>query len=1086
MRQTFGNSTLKTNVNLKQNQMRKLLLKHFVAVLLVILTIMQGNGKERSSDSPPNEILSIQVTGKVVDENGSALPGVNILEKGTLNGTVTDAEGRYKITADAAGVLVFSFIGYTTQEESINERTVIDVAMTADVKSLQEIVVVGYGTQKQSSVVASISSVSSKEIVALPVPSVEQALQGRAAGVMVTNNGAPGDAPLVRIRGISSINYAGNPLYVVDGIVGVGTLQLFNNRDVESMEVLKDASSAAIYGSRASNGVVLVTTKKGSRDGKIHVNIDSYVGAQKAWRKLDLLNRDQYLQYGAALTSNAGQAAPPRFSAMNTPIYTGTTQTFAETETDWQKEMFKTAIITQSDVSLSGGNDKSRFFASAGYFKQDGIMQGTGFKRYNLRLNSEHQVLKRLVIGQTLFLANGSQFSEQQPGGRTQVQNMIRMTPYIPLRNPTNVGGYGGDTGADGSDPQNPVRAALQDQQKNGNVRLLGTIYGELSLIEGLKFRSSAGLDYIDSRSYAYAPVYSEGFNGRSQTSISDNRITNNTKIFTNQLTFDKQINKHYINAIAVVEYQTWLTSQLNGSGVTYSLLNKELNALDNKSYSANRTEAALFSYIGRLNYEYNGKYLLSATYRRDGYSVWAAGHKFQNFPSVGLGWRISEENFLKSISAMSEMKIRGSYGVLGSPFNPGYPSQQVIQGSATQYPIGGQLLNGSYYNSLTDKNLNWETTKMTNVGLDLGLYNNSVTFSAEYYIRNTENLIINVQPAPSTGYSGGTPTNVGTMKNWGYDFQLGYNHQSGELRWNANGNIGFIHNKVGQLNSPKATIPAGQNADFGGYNITQTEAGHPVQSFYGWKTDGIYQSQSEIIASDGKPVGGKQELPLNPDGTVDLSQYNNPANIGKFTRPGDIRFQDTNNDGVINDMDKVYLGSFLPKFTYGLNLSANYKGFDMTMFFQGVQGNKIYNGVQVVEQGMLRLFNGSTDVLNAWTPTNTNTDIPRAVSGDPNHNTRTSDRFIENGSYLRLKNLSIGYSIPQDAIKGLTGNVVSNLRIYVSSQNLFTITKYTGYDPEIGIRPANGNTQGQLTQGIDYGQYPQARTLMAGIQIGF
>jgi TonB-dependent starch-binding outer membrane protein SusC len=463
----------------------------------------------------------------------------------------------------------------------------------------------------------------------------------------------------------------------------------------------------------------------------------------------------------------------------------------------------------------------------------------------------------------------------------------------------------------------------------------------------------------------------------------------------------------------------------------------------------------------------------------------------------VGLGWRISEESFLKSVSAISEMKIRGSYGTLGSPFgNNGdprtmYPSQQVITGSGTQYPFGGKLQNGSYYNQLTDPSLNWEKTEMLNVGVDLGLFNNSVTFSAEYYQRKTDNLIVAVPPAPSAGYSQPTPKNIGAMKNWGYDFQLGYNHQTGDLHWNANGNIGFINNKVEKLSSPKATIDQGSNTDFGGYNITRTEAGYPVQSFYGWKTDGIYQSSSEIIGNDGKPVGAVQELPLNSDGTVDQSSvsqngYNTPGNKGKYTRPGDIRFVDVNKDGVINDSDKVYLGSFLPKFTYGLNFGANYKGFDFTMFFQGVQGNKIYNGVKVVEQGMLRLFNASTDVLNAWTPDDPNTDIPRAVSGDPNHNTRTSNRFIESGSYFRLKNLSVGYSLPQSTIKGLTGNVVSNLRIYISTQNLFTITKYTGYDPEIGIRPANGGTQGQLTQGIDYGQYPQARTVMAGIQVGF
>jgi TonB-linked SusC/RagA family outer membrane protein len=997
----------------------------------------------------PNETT---ITGKVIDENNQPMPGVSVLIKGTSKGVATGTDGSYSLSGvPENGILVFSFIGYLTQEVSVSGKNTIDVQLQPDVEVLGDVVVVGYGTQKKSSVVAAISTVSSKDIAALPVPSVEQALQGRAPGVSVTNNGSPGEAPLVRIRGINSINYASNPLYVVDGIAQVGNFSIFDSKDIESVEVLKDANSAAIYGSRAAAGVVLITTKKGSRDGKIHVNLDSYVGTQSAWKKLDLLNRDQYLQYGTALLTNAGAALPPRFSAMNDPIYTGSNQTFSQTDTDWQKEMFQTAVIAQHNISVSGGNDKSRFYVSGGYFKQDGIMKGTGFERYNFRINSDHKISKIFTLGQTLLFAYGSQKKEQSVGGRTQIQNMIRMTPYIPLYNPTNIGGYGGPTGADASDPQNPVRAALQNIDQVTNIRVLGTVFLEAALTSWLKYKINVGADFNTSREYIFSPIYNEGFNSATKSTLNDNRTNYFSPIFTNQLTFDKTFGKHYINATAVIEYQSVKALSLNGAGTGDNNVIRELNGLDNQQISGTRDERVIYSYIGRLNYELASKYLFSASIRRDGASNFAPGKKFGNFPSVGIGWRISEEGFMKDISAVSELKFRGSYGTLG--YIPGnYLWQSTVSTNTYSY-IGGSGAIGAYYDKLPNTELAWEITKMANVGFDLGLLRNKITFSAEYFDRTTDNLILDVPPAPSTGYTTPPTVNVGNMRNWGYEFQAGYNGNSGGVKWSINGNIAVVKNNVKGLDTPKSTLDRGANNDYGNYDITRTEAGHPVQSFYGWQTDGIFQNTAEI---SGAPT---------------------QANA----KPGDIRFKDINGDGKIDANDRTYLGSFLPKFTYGFNLSANYKGFDATMFFQGVQGNKIFNGTRVLTEGMLRLFNSGTAVLNAWTPTNTSTDVPRAVNSDPNGNARTSNRFIENGSYLRLKNLSIGYSFPAATLQKWTGNVLGNLRIYVASQNLITITKYKGYDPEIGIR-----TNTSLTQGIDYGQFPQARTFSVGLQAGF
>ena len=1002
---------------------------------------------------------SVAVTGRIKDDQGNNVPGVNVVEKGTANGSVSDADGLYKITvSNSNATLVFSFIGFASQEVQINGQAIIDVSLTPDLKELSEVVVVGYGTQKRSSLIGSVSSVSSKELTALPVPSMEQALQGRVAGVMVTNNGAPGETPLVRLRGISSVNYASNPLYVVDGIILEQTnFQIFDSKDIESVEVLKDASASAIYGSRASAGVLLITTKKGSNDTKVHVNVDSYVGVQSAWKKLDLLNTDQYLQYGTTLLTASGQALPATFSNMNSPIYAGATQTFAQTNTNWQKEAFQNGGITQTNVSLSGNTDKSKFYGSIGYFNQDGIMVGTGFKRYNARFNSEHKISNRITFGETLLVANGFQKKEPNAGGRTQVMNIIRMAPYITVFNPNNVGGFNGPTGADGQDAQNPVRAALQDLDQLNNTRILGSLYINAKITNWLTYRSNFGVDYNTSREYIYAPIYSEGFNGRSTASLSDIRSNYFSPIFTNQLTFDKTFGKHSINAIGVVEYQT--IDEVRGTGAGNAATNtvKELSGMSNQTFQGLRNEWAIYSYIGRLNYEYAGKYLLSASIRTDGASNFAQGHRYGTFPSVGLGWRISEEDFLKNAPSISELKLRGSYGTMAynNPFVLGFYPYQTTVTSNTSAVLGGATQLGAFYNSLGNQNLTWETTTMSNIGIDLGLFDNKLTFTAEYYSRKTDNLILNVNPAASAGFSTGTVGNFGNMVNTGFDFQAAYRDDSKDLKWGITGNIGFIRNEVKALYAATSSIEAGSNQDYGGGNVTRTEAGHPVQSFYGFKTNGLFQNAGEVSSGATQP---------------------NAA-------PGDIRFVDATPDGKIDQNDRVYLGSFLPNYSYGLNFNSTYKGFDFTLFFQGLQGNKVYNGTKVIEQGMLRLFNSSTDVLRAWTPTNTNTDVPRAISGDPNNNARTSDRFLESGSYLRLKNISIGYSIPQEALQRLTKSSLNKLRVYAAATNLLTFTKYTGYDPEVGIR------QGQvsnLIQGIDYGQFPQARTIMIGIQVGF
>ena len=1005
----------------------------------------------------------LTVSGQVVDENNVPLPSVNIIIKGTNTGVSTDADGRFTITVpDEDAVLVFSFIGYLSQEVRVGSQTTINIAMTPDISTLSEIVVVGYGTQKRSSVTGAVSSVDSEEITALAVPSVQSALQGRVAGVNVTNNGSPGSTPIVRIRGIGSITGSSDPLYVVDGLP-TGGLNSFDPRDIESVEVLKDAAAAAIYGSRAANGVILITTKKGAAGKRgISVDVDSYYGVQNAWKTLDLLNREQYLQYGTELLTNAGSTLPPRFSAMDEPIYEGTTQTYAQTETDWQDAVFRAAPIYQVQASLSSSTDRGSLYASGGYYVQDGIMIGTDFKRYNFRLNSEMNIGNKVKFGETLTIASSRNHNLQESGGRTILQHVVHSVPYMPIYDPTLEGGFRAPDNNDGSDPENPVRIQLMDKNITDAARVFGTAYLNVEILPFLTYRFTFGGDFSYNRNTIDQPIYNDGFGARNTHNLQDNRTTVFSPMYQNQLTFDKTFGKHSVNITAVAERQDSKFSGLNASAQQSSNSIYSLQAGQNPTIGFNDSyETTLISYLGRINYEFAGKYLLSASIRRDGYSGFAPGHKWGNFPGVSVGWRVSEEPFMASIPAITDLKIRASYGSLGVN-NVGPFDWQSLVNLNTTYPFNNSNQGGAYFNSLPNNELSWEKTQMTNFGVDVGLFDNKFTLTAEYFQRKVDDLLLRVPLAPSMGYSVSYLGNVGKMENKGFELQAGFNKRSGDLMFNITANVGIVRNKVTDLYVPGNTIFAGSNADFGGFNITKTEAGEPVQGFYGWVVDGLFQSQAEIDAADA----------IDGDATT---KYQSQA------APGDIRFKDIDGNGVIDESDRTYLGSFLPDFTYGLNLSATYHNFDITLFIQGVQGNEVYNGTKVLTQGMLRLFGAETAVLDAWTPENPNTNVPRAVNGDPNQNSRTSDRFVDDGSYMRIKNLNIGYSLPANVLSSFAGGSIRKLRIYASFQNLLTLTNYTGYDPEVGYRSANN-----LIQGIDYGQYPQPRAIMGGIQLGF
>lgn len=1004
------------------------------------------------------------VKGKVVDEKGDPLVGVNVVVQGTTIGTTTDVDGNYSLQASEQAVLTFSFIGFNSAKETVGARSIINVSLLADTEEITDVVVVGYGTQRRQDLTGSISNLNAEKLQSKPVSSVESALQGQVPGVSVVNNGGPGQSATVRIRGIGSVNFASNPLYVIDG-VPVENLNNFDIKDMESISILKDAASAAIYGSRAANGVVLITTKKGSRDGKLTLTVDASTGVQQAWKKLDLMNSQEYIKFGTDLLNNAGLALPYRFSHMDEAIYEGATQTYAQTETDWQDEMFRVAPINQINIDLSGGNDKYRFFTSYSNFAQEGIMLGTDYNRHSFRINTESNLNKYISFGEKFKASYSETSNEKNDGGRTQIKHMVNQVPYNPVYDPTMNGGYRSANANDGTDPASPVRIALMDKDQTSIVNIVGNVHAEIKFFDWLRFRSNIGMEYTANRQVINLPIYSDGFNQRPDHELTDNRSTFLSKVITNQLTFDRSFGKHYVNAVAVAEQQTTYYSNLNGFGRQATNDLNQLAGSSSQTVDGTLSETALISYAGRLNYAYSDKYLVNASVRRDGSSVFAPGKKWGYFPGASLGWVVSNENFMNDVKTISNLKLRASYGTLGFNAVGAYPWQSSVFTNTTAVFNNNEFI-GAYYNKLPNADLEWEITTMTNAGIDLGLLDNALTFSAEYYVRQVDNLIVNNPLPTSMGYATNPVANVGSMKNWGYDFTVGYSKNSGDFKYNVNANISFINNEVLSLSVGAPSIEVGgQTSDYGGYMITRTEKGEPIQGFYGWQTDGLFQSQSEIDALDTKAREGQ------------ISDYYQTAS----TKPGDIKFKDLNTDGVIDDKDRTYLGSYLPDFTYGINFSAEYKGFDASLFIQGVQGNEIYNGTKVLTQGMMRLFNQDRAVLNAWTPTNTNTEIPRAISGDPNKNVRTSDRFVEDGSYLRIKNLTIGYNFSDYVTSTVMKDAVKGLRLYVTAQNLLTLTKYTGYDPEIASRYNN-----TLTNGVDFGQYPQARTFVFGIRATF
>ena len=987
------------------------------------------------------------VTGTVTDNEGLPLVGVNVLVVGNSSGTVTDLDGEYSLTVPEGSVLRFSYIGFTPQEIPVEGQSVIDVTLGADANVIDEVVVVGYGSQRREAVTGAVSSIDAEEVSALTVSNLGEAIQGRLAGVQVVSGGSPGAAPLIQVRGIGSISFGSGPLYVVDGVPGAGGLNQFDSRDIASINVLKDASATAVYGSRASNGVIIIETKKGANADGIRLSLESTVGVQTQPRRYDLLNTEQYIRYAEIF--NEG----PLPRDLDQPVYEGADQTFRQTETDWQDAIFQDGLITQNSLHITGGSERSSFFSSFGYMKQEGVVKGSPYERFNFRINSEHSISEdgRFKFGQTLLLVNDERGIQPQLGGRQLFLQAIQSLPYQPIYNPNNIGGFSGaSSGLDIADPGNPALAVNLLENTDRVFKMLGTAYLSYEIFNGLEAQAFVGGNYQNFRNNTRSPIF-ESTSPNNNNTITQAGNTTFSPLYRGLLNFDRLFGDHSINAVLVGEIQNnfYRPYDLRVFQPNPSLGGLEGGALQPLPVGALAgNESTLRSFVTRVTYGYRGKYYATFSFRRDGSSIFAPGYQTANFPAAALGWNISEEGFMDD-TPFSLLKARVSYGRTGSIGLGPYAFQDPIISSVGPVfgPGEGVQPSISFINSLANPELRWEVTDMLNVGLDMGFFNNRLNFSMEYYDRQVDNLILNVSLPPSVGV-GTTSQNIGALKNTGFEFQgQYYGNPSSDFQWNVTANLSTNSNEVLALANEGDQIEGNNDIEFtGSFNSTVTRVGDPVYSFFGWETDGLFQSQQE----------------------VDEGAFQNDD-----TAPGDVRFVDQNNDGVITEADRVIIGKYLPDFTYGFSFNGRYSNFDFNVFFQGSQGNDVYNGVGSLLSQTQRLFNVGTSVLDAWTPQNTDTEVPRIVADDPNNNRRVSDRFVEDGSYLRLKALTFGYTLP------VTGDgLLSNLRLYVTGQNLLTLTGYSGLDPEIG---------GALSQtGFDNGDYPTARSFIFGAQIGF
>lgn len=982
-----------------------------------------------------------------------ALIGVTVLVKGTDNGTATAEDGSFMLNNVKEGnTLLFRSVGMVEQEILYTGQGVLNVTMNSDTRLLDEMVVVGYGTQKRSTISGAVSLIKSDEITATPVLRVEQALQGRTAGVQVSqNSGSPGAALTVRVRGTGTINNS-DPLYIVDGIP-VGGLDFLNPADIESINILKDAASAAIYGARGANGVVLIKTFSGNKNQEGIVSYSTYYGVQKAWKRPNLLNAREYALITNEASITAGVAPRPEFSNPDA---------FGE-GTDWVDAIMQSAPIYDHQLGITGGTDKSTYAISGNFFSQEGIIGGNKaqFDRMTARLNMTHEVKPWLTLGNTFnytwlerdALTENSEFN-------SPLVRAINIDPVTPVRKADGTFAYSPYTDTDLANPVNAIEQTFDTWNTN---RIVGSVFAEAQLFKGLKARSSYSLD----NTYANQKIFRPRFDLSVDPVLSDapapeknliNSVTFNGNNWSNwqwenTLNYVTQINvKHGINAIIGTSaiynrhyYNGGGNTNLPSNRVEDAFLGNTVDPIASQTSYEGASESTLNSYFARLNYDFSGKYFATATLRADGSSKFGSNNRWGYFPSFSAGWTFTNDNILDEVIDFG--KIRASWGQNGNDNigNYGYTSV-VSSGQNYTFGPGQTITNGSVALGASNPDLKWETSTQTNIGFDLEFFDSRLQLITDYYVKKTSDMLYAI-PVLSTAGTAPPTQNIATAVNKGFELAANFRAKSSSVvKYNIGGNITFINNEITNLGTGGEPINSGriQSANS---TVSRTDVGHPLASFYGFVTDGLFQTQADVESH---------------------------AFQNENTAPGDIRFKDLNGDNVIDVEDQTYIGNPIPKMTYGLTGDISFMGFDLGMFWQGTQGNDIYNGSVRYDFSYVNRPNSS---LNRWTGPGTSDFEPRVNLNDPNQNARVSDRFVEDGSYLRLKNIQLGYTFP--AL--LTNKVrIKEFRIYVSAQNLFTFTKYTGLDPEIGT------IGGALELGIDKGFYPQSRIILGGLSLKF
>ena len=970
----------------------------------------------------------ITVQGVVKDQTGETVIGASVMEKGTTNGTITGIDGDFSLNMSPNGTLVVSFVGYKTQEVQVKGQKQLQVVLSEDAEMLDEVVVIGYGTMKKSDLTGAVSSIGNKDIKDSPVSNLGQAIQGKISGVQIVDAGKPGDNVSIKIRGLGSINNC-DPLVVIDGVPTDLGLSSLNMADVERLDVLKDASATAIYGSRGANGVVMITTKRGT-EGKGKLAVSANYSFQNATNVPSLLNAAQYAELSNDMMVNSGRNPNPEWA---NPSELGA-------GTDWMDELLRTGVMQNYTVSYSGGNEKSHYYVSGGFLDQSGIVKSVNYRRFTFQSNSDAQVLKWLKFSNNITFS-----ADTKKSGSYNIGDALKALPIYPVKNED-----GSWSGPDGNSEwygstRNPIGPTELNKSQTDGYNFLANLTAELTFTKWLKFKSTFGYDakfwFIDN----FTPKYNWKPTPTEETSRykSDNKSF--TYLWDNYFLFDHTFaEKHRVGLMAGMSAQWNTNDYLNAQKNVFMFDN--VHEMDNGeemyAIGGNETEWALLSYMARVNYSYEDRYLLTATIRRDGSSRFGKKHRWGTFPSVSVAWRASQEKWFPKNDYINDLKVRAGYGVTGSQASVGNYSYLASYNTSV-YPFGISSGNQTALVSSTLANpyIHWEEVAQTNIGFDASLFNSRVMFSFDAYLKETRDMLVKASIPITSGFEDTTTTytNAGKVRNQGIEMSLHTINLTGELGWETNLTATYNKNKIKDLNSD---VPYYINQINNSY-VTMLAKDYPINVFYGYITDGIFQNQSEV----------------------------NTHAVQPGAEPGDIRFRDLNNDGVINDSDRTVIGNPNPSWLFSMNNSLSYKGFELSVFLQGIAGNKIYNANNIDNTGMAGAYNQTTDVLKRWQGEGTSNSMPRAVFGDPNQNTRVSDRFVENGSYLRLKNITLSYTFPKQWLQKAQ---IENARLSLSCENVATITGYSGFDPEVGIN------------GIDQNRYPISRTFSLGLNFNF